>query len=183
MEAAFFALDKTVIAKASMVAFSGPLHRAGLLPRRTLLRAAWGQLVYSQFGASPEKLAKLRDSVLRLTVGWDQAEIGEIVRETLALRAYEQRVRDLRHELDEADGANDRGRAERARRRAVARCGGGERDGANDQTGAAGRGRVSSRRPRRRAPPPACAAPTQSSSRWRDGSKRSTPSTAMPCSR
>ena len=83
MEAAFFDLDKTVIAKASMVAFSGPLHRAGLLSRRMLLRAAWGQLVYAQFGASPEKLAKLRDSVLRLTIGWDQAEIGEIVRETL----------------------------------------------------------------------------------------------------
>jgi HAD superfamily hydrolase (TIGR01490 family) len=83
VEAAFFDLDKTVIAKASMVAFSGPLHRAGLLSRRTLLRAAWGQLVYSQFGASPEKLDKLRDSVLRLTVGWDQAEIGQIVRETL----------------------------------------------------------------------------------------------------
>ena len=83
MEAAFFDLDKTVIAKASMVAFSGPLHRAGMLTRRTLLRAAWGQLVYAQFGASPTKLAKLRDSVLRLTIGWDQAAIGEIVRETL----------------------------------------------------------------------------------------------------
>jgi HAD superfamily hydrolase (TIGR01490 family) len=83
VEAAFFDLDKTVIAKASMVAFSGPLHRAGMLTRRTLLRAAWGQLVYAQFGASPVKLAKLRDSVLRLTVGWDQAEIGQIVRETL----------------------------------------------------------------------------------------------------
>jgi HAD superfamily hydrolase (TIGR01490 family) len=83
VEAAFFDLDKTVIAKASMVAFSGPLHRAGLVSRRMLLRAAWGQLVYSQFGASPEKLDKLRDSVLRLTVGWDQAEIGKIVRETL----------------------------------------------------------------------------------------------------
>jgi HAD superfamily hydrolase (TIGR01490 family) len=83
VEAAFFDLDKTVIAKASMVAFSGPLHRAGLLSRRMLLRAAWGQLVYAQFGASPEKMAKLRDSVLRLTVGWDQAVIGQIVRETL----------------------------------------------------------------------------------------------------
>jgi HAD superfamily hydrolase (TIGR01490 family) len=83
VEAAFFDLDKTVIAKASMVAFSGPLHRAGMLTRRTLLRAAWGQLVYAQFGTSPAKLAKLRDSVLRLTVGWDQAEIGQIVRETL----------------------------------------------------------------------------------------------------
>lgn len=83
VEAAFFDLDKTVIAKASMVAFSGPLHRAGLLSRRMLLRAAWGQLVYAQFGASPEKLDKLRDSVLRLTVGWDQVAITEIVRETL----------------------------------------------------------------------------------------------------
>jgi HAD superfamily hydrolase (TIGR01490 family) len=83
VEAAFFDLDKTVIAKASMVAFSGPLHRAGLLSRRMLLRAAWGQLIYSQLGASPAKLDKLRDSVLRLTVGWDQAEIAQIVRETL----------------------------------------------------------------------------------------------------
>ncbi len=83
VEAAFFDLDKTVIAKASMVAFSGPLHRAGLLSRRMLVRAAWGQLVYAQFGATPAKLAKLRDSVLRLTVGWDQAVISRIVRETL----------------------------------------------------------------------------------------------------
>ena len=81
--AAFFDLDKTVIAKASMVAFSGPLHRAGLLSRRKLLRAAWGQLVYAQFGATPAKLDKLRDSVLRLTRGWQEAEISSIVRETL----------------------------------------------------------------------------------------------------
>ena len=81
--AAFFDLDKTVIAKASMVAFSGPLHRAGMLSRRLLLRAAWGQLVYAQVGASPEKLEKLRESVLRLTVGWDQTAIAQIVRETL----------------------------------------------------------------------------------------------------
>jgi HAD superfamily hydrolase (TIGR01490 family) len=81
--AAFFDLDKTVIAKASMVAFSGPLHRAGMMPRRLMLKAAWGQLVYAQVGATPEKLEKLRASVLRLTRGWDQVEISEIVRETL----------------------------------------------------------------------------------------------------
>ena len=62
--AAFFDLDKTVIAKASMVAFSGPLHRAGMLSRRLMLKAAWGQLVYAQIGATPEKLEKLRESVL-----------------------------------------------------------------------------------------------------------------------
>jgi HAD superfamily hydrolase (TIGR01490 family) len=80
---AFFDLDKTVIAKASMVAFSRPLHRAGMLSRRLMLRAAWGQLVYQMWGASPEKLEKLRESVLALTTGWDQAEITEIVRDTL----------------------------------------------------------------------------------------------------
>ncbi|MET0729289.1 MAG: HAD family hydrolase [Acidimicrobiales bacterium] len=81
--AAFFDLDKTVIAKASMVAFSRPLHRAGMLSRRMMLRAAWGQLLYAQFGATPEKLEKLRESVLRLTKGWDQTQITSIVRETL----------------------------------------------------------------------------------------------------
>src|SRR5690606_15933175 len=82
--AAFFDLDKTVIAKASMVAFSKPLHRAGMLSRRMMLRAAWGQILYAQFGASPEKLEKLRESVLQLTKGWDQSEISAIVRESLA---------------------------------------------------------------------------------------------------
>ncbi|HEX4867438.1 MAG TPA: HAD family hydrolase [Acidimicrobiales bacterium] len=81
--AAFFDLDKTVIAKASMVAFSGPLHRAGMLTRRLMLRAAWGQLLYAQFGATPEKLEKLRESVLQLTRGWDQNEISSIVRDSL----------------------------------------------------------------------------------------------------
>jgi len=81
--AAFFDLDKTVIAKASMVAFSRPLHRAGMLTRRLMLKAAWGQLVYQTMGASPEKLEKLRESVLQLTKGWDQVEISAIVRDTI----------------------------------------------------------------------------------------------------
>ena len=81
--AAFFDLDKTVISKASMVAFSRPLHRAGLLSRRLMLRAAWAQLVYAQVGASPEKLEKLRARVLSLTKGWEQSEITQIVRDTL----------------------------------------------------------------------------------------------------
>lgn len=81
--AAFFDLDKTVIAKASMLAFTGPFRRAGLVSRRTLLRAAWGQVIYAQFGASPAKLAKLRDAALRLTRGWDQTEVSRIVQETL----------------------------------------------------------------------------------------------------
>lgn len=83
MEAAFFDLDKTVIAKASMVAFGRPFYREGLISRAIVLRGLWGQLVYMHLGASEEKLARMRESVLALTKGWDQARVRAIVVETL----------------------------------------------------------------------------------------------------
>ena len=83
MEAAFFDLDKTVIAKASMVAFGKPLYRAGLLNRWLLLRALYGQLVYLYLGADEERMARMRSKVLALTAGWDQAHVSRIVAETL----------------------------------------------------------------------------------------------------
>ena len=83
MEAAFFDLDKTVIARASMVAFGGPLRRAGLLSRWLLLRALYGQLVYLWLGADEARLARLRRAALALTKGWDQAHLKAIVAETL----------------------------------------------------------------------------------------------------
>ncbi len=83
MEAAFFDLDKTVIAKASMVAFGKPLYRAGLLNRWLLLRALYGQLVYLYLGADEERMARMRSKVLALTAGWDQAHVSAIVAETL----------------------------------------------------------------------------------------------------
>ena len=82
-EAAFFDLDKTVIAKASMVAFGRPFYREGLISRGLVLRSLWGQLVYMHLGASEEKLARMRESVLALTKGWDQDHIRRIVAETL----------------------------------------------------------------------------------------------------
>jgi HAD superfamily hydrolase (TIGR01490 family) len=83
MEAAFFDLDKTVIAKASMVAFGRPFYREGLISRRHVVRAIYGQLVFMHLGASEQKLARIRESVLRLTRGWEQDRVQRIVRETL----------------------------------------------------------------------------------------------------
>ena len=83
MVAAFFDLDKTVIARASMVAFGGTLRRAGLLSRWLLLRALYGQLVYLWLGADEARLARLRRAALALTKGWDQAHLQSIVAETL----------------------------------------------------------------------------------------------------
>ena len=83
MDAAFFDLDKTVIAKASIVAFGGPLRRGGLINRRTVARAIAQQLIFLQFGADEGRLAKVRESMLQLTMGWDRKQVASIVRETL----------------------------------------------------------------------------------------------------
>jgi HAD superfamily hydrolase (TIGR01490 family) len=83
MEAAFFDLDKTVIAKASIAAFGRPLRRQGLISRRMVARAIAGQLMFMYFGADEERLTKIRESMLTLTKGWDRDQISNIVRETL----------------------------------------------------------------------------------------------------
>jgi HAD superfamily hydrolase (TIGR01490 family) len=82
-EAAFFDLDKTVIAKSSTLAFTGKLYKAGMLGRRTLLRAAISQLMFVTFGADEDQLAKTRDAMLQLTKGWNRVEIEKIVEEAL----------------------------------------------------------------------------------------------------
>jgi len=83
MEAAFFDLDKTVIAKASMVAFGPPLLKAGMISRRLMAKAVWSQMVFHYLGADEERMRKFRESALRITRGWDQAHITSLVRETL----------------------------------------------------------------------------------------------------
>ncbi len=83
MEAAFFDLDKTVIAKASMVAFGPPLLRAGMISRRLLARALWSQMVFHYLGADEERMRKFRESALRVTRGWDQERIRTLVGDTL----------------------------------------------------------------------------------------------------
>ncbi len=83
MEAAFFDLDKTVIAKASMVAFGRPLYRAGMISRWLVVRALWSQLLFQHRGADEERMRKFRESALRITRGWDQARISSIVRDAL----------------------------------------------------------------------------------------------------
>ncbi|MGH9087035.1 MAG: HAD family hydrolase [Acidimicrobiales bacterium] len=83
MRAAFFDLDKTVIAKASIAAFGPPFRRGGLINRRVVVRAVLGQLIYLQFGADEGRLGRIRESMLALTKGWDRDRVRGIVRETL----------------------------------------------------------------------------------------------------
>jgi len=82
-QAAFFDLDKTVIARSSTLAFIGRMYKAGLLGRPALLRASMSQLIYVLFGADQDQLEKTRDALLRLTKGWDRAEVEAVVEEAL----------------------------------------------------------------------------------------------------
>jgi HAD superfamily hydrolase (TIGR01490 family) len=79
VEAAFFDLDKTVIARASIMAFAGDFRQEGLLTWRAMAAGLWTQFVYIHLGASSRKLDRIRRSVLTATRGWDQGRVREIV--------------------------------------------------------------------------------------------------------
>jgi HAD superfamily hydrolase (TIGR01490 family) len=83
VRAAFFDLDKTVIAKGSIPAFGRPFRRGGLVSRRVVVRAVIGQLIYLHLGADEHRLSRIRESMLALAKGWPRDRVREIVRETL----------------------------------------------------------------------------------------------------
>ena len=81
--AAFFDLDKTIIAKSSTLAFGRPFYQSGLLNRRAVLRSAYAQFVFALAGADEDQMDRLRDYITAMCTGWDVAQIREIVNETL----------------------------------------------------------------------------------------------------
>ena len=81
--AAFFDLDKTIIASSSALAFSKPLLRQGLISRRAALKSADAQLVFSLSGADEDRTERMRAEISALCTGWDVAQVRAIVNETL----------------------------------------------------------------------------------------------------
>ena len=81
--AAFFDLDKTIIARSSTLAFSRPLYAGGLLNRRAVLRSTYAHFMYLVAGADHEQMERMRAYMSSLVAGWDVAQVREIVAETL----------------------------------------------------------------------------------------------------
>jgi HAD superfamily hydrolase (TIGR01490 family) len=81
--AAFFDLDKTVIAKAALAAYGPPFRRAGMISRTAMLRAMWSQLLFQRFGADEARMNRFRQAAVRASKGWEQAKVSALVADGL----------------------------------------------------------------------------------------------------
>ncbi|MEU6600316.1 HAD family hydrolase [Streptomyces flaveolus] len=81
--AAFFDLDKTVIAKSSTLTFSKSFYQGGLINRRAALRTAYAQFVFLVGGLDHDQMERMREYLSALCRGWNVQHVREIVAETL----------------------------------------------------------------------------------------------------
>jgi HAD superfamily hydrolase (TIGR01490 family) len=81
--AAFFDLDKTIIARSSTFAFSRPFLAGGLITRRAVLRSTYAHFLFLVGGADHDQMERMRQYLSGLVAGWDVQQVRDIVAETL----------------------------------------------------------------------------------------------------
>ncbi len=81
--AAFFDLDKTIIARSSAFAFSRPFYSGGLITRRAVLRSAYAHFLFLVGAADHDQMERMRRYLSDLCTGWDVQQVKDIVAETL----------------------------------------------------------------------------------------------------
>lgn len=81
--AAFFDLDKTIIATSSASAFSRPFYAGGLISKRSVIGSAYAHFMYVMGGANADQTERLRQQLSRLVTGWPVEQVSAIVNETL----------------------------------------------------------------------------------------------------
>jgi HAD superfamily hydrolase (TIGR01490 family) len=82
-EAAFFDLDKTIIARSSTLVMGRTFMRDGLLGPSTVIKTLYAQAVYQLVGADHERMEQARSAALELTRGWEADRVRRLVRETM----------------------------------------------------------------------------------------------------
>jgi HAD superfamily hydrolase (TIGR01490 family) len=81
--AAFFDLDKTIIAKSSVMAFGRSFYQGGLINRRAMLKSSYAQFMYLIGGADHDQMERMRLYLSQMCKGWDVGQVKAIVAETL----------------------------------------------------------------------------------------------------
>jgi HAD superfamily hydrolase (TIGR01490 family) len=81
--AAFFDLDKTILAKSSSLAFAKPFYEGGLIDRGDVVRSAYAQFIYLVSGATHAQMDRMRAYLSALASGWEVDRVKRIVAETI----------------------------------------------------------------------------------------------------
>jgi HAD superfamily hydrolase (TIGR01490 family) len=81
--AAFFDLDKTIIATSSSAAFSKPFYAGGLITRGDVLRSAYAHLLFMTGNADADQTERMRKHLSELATGWEVSKVQQIVAETV----------------------------------------------------------------------------------------------------
>lgn len=81
--AAFFDLDKTILAKSSSFAFARPFYKEGLIGRTDVVRSAYAQFMFHASGADHDQMEAMREYMSNLVSGWEVDRVQQIVAQTL----------------------------------------------------------------------------------------------------
>ncbi len=81
--AAFFDLDKTIIARSSTMAFSKPFFHQGLINRRAVLKSSYAHFMFLLAGADSDQMERMRAHLTALCAGWEVRQVRALVAETL----------------------------------------------------------------------------------------------------
>lgn len=79
MIAAFFDIDRTLMAGASALKLARPLRKHGLLTRRSQVRAAVVQLGFMRRGAGTQSIERFQETAYELIKGWNGEQVRNIV--------------------------------------------------------------------------------------------------------
>ncbi|MDR7354100.1 Phosphoserine phosphatase [Corynebacterium felinum] len=81
--AAFFDLDKTIIATSSAYVFGKEFLNSGLISPATAVQLSLAKASYMFSGHSSEQMDSVRDQLTQMVAGWDVEQITQIARDTL----------------------------------------------------------------------------------------------------
>lgn len=77
--AAFFDVDRTLIAGASALRMAQPFRKGGLVTRRQQLRAALNQVAFSLMGADDSGIERFATGVRDMISGWDVQHMQRVI--------------------------------------------------------------------------------------------------------
>ena len=83
-QAAYFDLDKTVLATSTTLAMGDPMRRSGLISTTALARGVVAQLPYLLIGADEAQGERLMNQLARLSTGVERSRLQEVVAQAMS---------------------------------------------------------------------------------------------------